>query len=176
MLRYIARRASVGGARHLRRQRRHFPAHASRAGRARRGTCSGCTPPLRHRRPSTPVGPEQLSAQSVAAATWASSSTATSARRTSTMFRRPRSSVSRMGQTAALVGLAALFAVVISVPLATLAAARKDRVADHARPRLVRCRARAAGLLVRHRAYRDLRRAPARLARSADGAAALAGT
>ena len=38
----------------------------------------------------------------------------------------------RIGLTAALVGLAALFAVVITVPLATLAAARKNTVADHA--------------------------------------------
>jgi peptide/nickel transport system permease protein len=38
----------------------------------------------------------------------------------------------RIGLTAALVGLAALFAIVITVPLATLAAARKDKFADHA--------------------------------------------
>ncbi len=38
----------------------------------------------------------------------------------------------RIGLTAALVGLATLFAVVITVPLATLAAARKDTIADHA--------------------------------------------
>jgi peptide/nickel transport system permease protein len=38
---------------------------------------------------------------------------------------------SRVGQTAALVAVAAVFAVVVSVPLAALAAARKDRPADH---------------------------------------------
>jgi peptide/nickel transport system permease protein len=38
---------------------------------------------------------------------------------------------SRVGETAALVAVASLFAVLISVPLATLAAARKDGVADH---------------------------------------------
>jgi peptide/nickel transport system permease protein len=38
----------------------------------------------------------------------------------------------RIGLTAALVGLAALFAVVITVPLATLAAARQNKFADHA--------------------------------------------
>src|ERR1700679_1360279 len=38
----------------------------------------------------------------------------------------------RIGLTAALVGLAALFAVLITVPLATLAAARKNTIADHA--------------------------------------------
>jgi peptide/nickel transport system permease protein len=37
----------------------------------------------------------------------------------------------RVGITLSLVGLATLFAVVIAVPLATLAAARKDRFADH---------------------------------------------
>lgn len=37
----------------------------------------------------------------------------------------------RIGITLALVGLATLFAVVISLPLATLAAARKDTAADH---------------------------------------------
>jgi len=37
----------------------------------------------------------------------------------------------RIGLTAALVGLAALFAVVMTVPLATLAAAKKDQFADH---------------------------------------------
>ncbi len=39
--------------------------------------------------------------------------------------------ISRVGETAALVLVAALFAVIISVPMATLAAARKDGVADH---------------------------------------------
>ncbi len=38
----------------------------------------------------------------------------------------------RIGVTLALVGLATLFAVVLALPLATLAAARKDSVADHA--------------------------------------------
>jgi peptide/nickel transport system permease protein len=38
----------------------------------------------------------------------------------------------RIGLTAALVGLAALFAVVVTVPLAALAASRKDKFADHA--------------------------------------------
>jgi peptide/nickel transport system permease protein len=38
---------------------------------------------------------------------------------------------SRIGLTAALVALATLFAVVITVPLATAAAARQDRAADH---------------------------------------------
>ena len=38
---------------------------------------------------------------------------------------------SRVGETAALVAVAAVFAVAISVPLAALAAARKDRPADH---------------------------------------------
>jgi peptide/nickel transport system permease protein len=38
----------------------------------------------------------------------------------------------RVGLTAALVGAAILFAVLITVPLAALAAARKDRPADHA--------------------------------------------
>jgi peptide/nickel transport system permease protein len=38
----------------------------------------------------------------------------------------------RVGLTAALVGAAILFAVLITVPLAALAAARKDRTADHA--------------------------------------------
>ena len=38
----------------------------------------------------------------------------------------------RAGVTAALVGAATLFAVLITVPLAALAAARKDRPADHA--------------------------------------------
>lgn len=37
----------------------------------------------------------------------------------------------RIGQTAALVAVATLFAVLISVPLAAVAAARRDRVADH---------------------------------------------
>jgi peptide/nickel transport system permease protein len=37
----------------------------------------------------------------------------------------------RIGVTLSLVGLATLFAVVIAVPLATLAAARKDRFVDH---------------------------------------------
>src|ERR1700677_4539356 len=39
---------------------------------------------------------------------------------------------SRIGQTAALVAVASLFAVVITVPLAALAASHKDGVADHA--------------------------------------------
>jgi peptide/nickel transport system permease protein len=38
---------------------------------------------------------------------------------------------SRIGLTAALVAVASVFAVVITVPLATLAAARRDRIADH---------------------------------------------
>jgi peptide/nickel transport system permease protein len=38
----------------------------------------------------------------------------------------------RIGLTASLVGLAALFAILITVPLATLAASRKNKVADHA--------------------------------------------
>jgi peptide/nickel transport system permease protein len=38
---------------------------------------------------------------------------------------------SRIGQTAALVAVATLFAVLISVPLASIAAVRKDRTADH---------------------------------------------
>jgi peptide/nickel transport system permease protein len=38
----------------------------------------------------------------------------------------------RIGLTAALVGLAALFAIVVTVPLAALAASRKDKFADHA--------------------------------------------
>ena len=38
----------------------------------------------------------------------------------------------RIGLTAALVALATVFAVVIAVPLATVAAARRDRAADHA--------------------------------------------
>jgi peptide/nickel transport system permease protein len=38
----------------------------------------------------------------------------------------------RIGLTAALVGLAAIFAVVVTVPLATLAASRKNKFADHA--------------------------------------------
>jgi peptide/nickel transport system permease protein len=38
----------------------------------------------------------------------------------------------RIGVTAALVGMATLFAVVISIPLAAFAAARKDGVEDHA--------------------------------------------
>jgi len=38
----------------------------------------------------------------------------------------------RIGLTASLVGLASLFAVVITVPLAAVAAARQDRAADHA--------------------------------------------
>ena len=37
----------------------------------------------------------------------------------------------RVGETAALVGIATLFAVVITVPLATIAASRQDRLADH---------------------------------------------
>jgi peptide/nickel transport system permease protein len=37
----------------------------------------------------------------------------------------------RVGQTAALVGVATLFAVLITLPLASLAAVRKDRAADH---------------------------------------------
>lgn len=37
----------------------------------------------------------------------------------------------RIGLTASLVGLAALFAIVITVPLASIAAARKDKLADH---------------------------------------------
>ena len=38
----------------------------------------------------------------------------------------------RIGETAALVGIATLFAVLITVPLATLAASRQDRLPDHA--------------------------------------------
>jgi peptide/nickel transport system permease protein len=38
----------------------------------------------------------------------------------------------RIGLTAALVGLAAVFAVVVTVPLAALAASHKDKFADHA--------------------------------------------
>jgi peptide/nickel transport system permease protein len=38
---------------------------------------------------------------------------------------------SRIGQTAALVAVATLFAVLIAVPLASIAAVRKDRAADH---------------------------------------------
>jgi peptide/nickel transport system permease protein len=38
----------------------------------------------------------------------------------------------RVGQTALLIGIAVLFAIVIAVPLATLAAARRDSVADQA--------------------------------------------
>lgn len=37
-----------------------------------------------------------------------------------------------IGETAALVGIATLFAVVITLPLATVAASRRDRLADHA--------------------------------------------
>jgi len=37
-----------------------------------------------------------------------------------------------IGETAALVGIATLFAVLITVPLATLAASRRDRLPDHA--------------------------------------------
>ena len=71
---------------------------------------------------------------------------------------------SRVGETAALVAVAAVFAVVITVPMATLAAARKDGVADHHGPGFVRCRPCPPGLLVRHPAYRDIRRTPARAA------------
>jgi len=38
----------------------------------------------------------------------------------------------RIGETAALVGIGTLFAVLITVPLATVAASRRDRVPDHA--------------------------------------------
>jgi peptide/nickel transport system permease protein len=38
----------------------------------------------------------------------------------------------RIGETAALVGIATLFAVVITLPLATVAASRRDRLPDHA--------------------------------------------
>ena len=40
--------------------------------------------------------------------------------------------ISRLSVTAALVGLAALFCVILTLPLATLAAVHKDRLADHA--------------------------------------------
>ena len=39
--------------------------------------------------------------------------------------------ISRLSVTAALVGLAALFCVILTLPLATLAAVHKDRLADH---------------------------------------------
>jgi len=39
---------------------------------------------------------------------------------------------SHIGETAALVAIATLFAVVITVPLAALAASRRDRLPDHA--------------------------------------------
>jgi peptide/nickel transport system permease protein len=52
---------------------------------------------------------------------------------TSYIYQVPTSTLigARIGVTAALVGLATVFAVLITLPLATLAAARKDRAADH---------------------------------------------
>ncbi len=59
------------------------------------------------------------------------SCTATSVRRTSIKYRRAQLIGERIGLTASLVGIAALFAIVVTVPLAALAASRQDKFADH---------------------------------------------
>src|SRR5580692_3925823 len=53
---------------------------------------------------------------------------------TSYIYQVPTSQLigARIGLTASLVGLASLFAVVMTVPLAAIAASRQDKAADHA--------------------------------------------
>ena len=131
--------------------------------------CSGYAPPLPPSPPFGGSGAWTVLCPCSWAGSWASSSKATSASRTFTMFRRPRSSCSRVGQTAALVAVATVFAVIITVPLAPLAASRKNGW-----PTIVVRAVSVVGLALPAFwfgicADRDLRRAPARLARRRSG-------
>ena len=115
---WATRGGSAARSRRRRGHGRHVPAAARRARAIRRGSCSACTPARRRSRAAPRSWGSTARCQPVLVVPDRASRTATSARRIYYHVRSSSLIAPRIAVTASLVGVATLFSVMITVPLA----------------------------------------------------------